>query len=308
MTVPSAVIFTEQAFLQIGLESARYDNWDQCQNNTNTGRFKKQYGVTARTCADLWSMLRSQPVGDVCRLEIDAKPIHLLVACRWLFTYDSEDRIGSFFGIKSQKTIAKWVRHYVCKIASLLPKKTGTLDENNKGLVFLMTIDGTHCPIWEPRPWSKDNSSHKFGKKPGVNYELGISLYEPKLIWLYGPTQPGKLTDLMVFQESLKFKLPAGTKVIGDGIFSAVSERDYISTKNDLDPRSLRQFKNRALARHETFNQRIKCFEVLTKPYRHNRRIAGDPAIPHGVAFRSVCVLVMFQIENFSTRLFDAFP
>jgi hypothetical protein len=35
-----------------------------------------------------------------------------------------------FFGIKSQATVAKPVFHYVCKIALLLPKTTGTLDEN----------------------------------------------------------------------------------------------------------------------------------------------------------------------------------
>jgi hypothetical protein len=44
---------------------------------------------------------------------------------------------------------------------------------------------------------------------------------------------------LVDFLESLKFKLPAGAKVIGDHIYLAVSEGDYISTKNDLDLRDL---------------------------------------------------------------------
>ena len=125
------------------------------------------------------------------------------------------------------------------------------------------------------------------------------------LIWVYGPTQPGKKTDLMVVQEKLKGELPAGTKVIADGIYA--SEPDYCS-KNDLDSKEVRKFKNRVLARHENFNQWLKCYKILTDKYRHGRKIANKPELPHGDAFCCVCLIVMVQIKNGSTYLLDPYP
>ena len=181
-----------------------------------------------------------------------------------------------------------------------------TLEENDKVFIFLMSIDGTRCPIWEPKPWSKVNSSYKLGKTPGVNYELGISLYEPKLIWLHGPTQPGAMNDLTVFQDKLKWELPQGRKVIADQIYAP--KTDYCSTRNDFDPKHLIQLKYQACARHETFNQSLKCFACLDKePYRHGQKMKGDePHLPHGVTFRACCLLVQVQLNNGSTPLFDA--
>ena len=93
---------------------------------------------------------------------------------------------------------------------------------------------------------------------------------------------------------------------IGDSIYAG--ETDYCSTKNDLDSKEVRQFKERALARHENFNQRLKCYKILTDKYRHGRTIKEAPKLPHGFAFRAVCLLVMFQLENGSTRLLDPYP
>jgi hypothetical protein len=225
---------------------------------------------------------------------------------RFLTKYETEDDLSTFFDIKLDKTVGKWTKHYTTKIAKLLPNLTGTLEENDTGLVFLMTIDGTHCPVWEPCPFSKRNASHKFGMNPGFNYEIGLSLFEPKLIWVYGPTQPGKLTDLMVFQVELKQKLPTGKRILGDGIYK--SEAEHISMKNDLGSKEVQQYKDRALARHESFNNWLKRCNILSHAYRHDRKLKNDPALPHGVAFRAVCVVVQTQINNGSTWLFDPYP
>ena len=131
----------------------------------------------------------------------------------------------------------------------------GTLEENDERFIYFISVDGTHCPMNEPRPFSSEWSSYKFGGKPAANYELGILIHKPKLVWVYGPTKPGKYNDLMVFRQKLLHelvnKLP-GRKAIADSIYAA--EEDVVSTKNDLDPTEIRHFKNRVASRHEIFN------------------------------------------------------
>jgi len=178
----------------------------------------------------------------------------------------------------------------------------GTLQDNDDGLVFMLSVDGTHCPIEEPRPFSTEWSSHKFGGKPAVNYELGILIHKPKLVWVNGPTRPGKHNDLAVFRQKLKqalSALPGTKKAIGDSGYRG--EPELISTRNGLDSKEVTQFKDRTLARHENFNQRLKCFACLCQPFRHG-------VDNHGYAFKACCVLVMYEVETGGTSFSDAYP
>jgi DDE superfamily endonuclease len=177
----------------------------------------------------------------------------------------------------------------------------GKLSDHDDGLIFMLTIDGVHCPIEEPRPFSTANSSHKFGGNPGVNYEVGLQINQPKLIWVHGPTQPGRYNDISVFRLKLKGEMEdqvPGRKAIGDKGYRG--EPELISTKNEFDPAELAEFKDRAMARHETFNQRLKCYKCLATMWRHKK-------IPHEHAFRAVCAIVVYQIQSGGTTLFDAY-
>ena len=174
-----------------------------------------------------------------------------------------------------------------------------SLDELDEGFIFMLSLDGTHCPIWEPRPFWKGWSSHKLGGSAGVNYEIALLLHKPILAWVKGPLPPGKFPDISVFRMELKGKLPAGKRIVGDDGYKG--EPEYISTRNDLDPPELIVFKERVMARHETFNQRLKTFECLTTPFRHG-------VDNHKVAFEAVCAITMYEIENGGTTLFDPYP
>ena len=78
----------------------------------------------------------------------------------------------------------------------------------------------------------------------------------------FRPTLPGKVNNLAVFCESLKHKIPDGKHVIGnEGYYRG--EPEYISTKNNFDPRSMAEFKECVLACHKSFNQRLKTFNCL---------------------------------------------
>lgn len=161
----------------------------------------------------------------------------------------------------------------------------------------MLTVDGTHCPQEEPRPFSTKWSSHKLGGSAGLNYEIGLLLHKPQVAWVYGPTPPGQFNDLTVFRQKLKAEIPPGKKVIADRGY--IGEPDVISTQNDFDPIELAEFKWRALARHESFNQRLKNFACLTTKFRHGKE-------NHKIAFEAICAIVSYEMEN-GDALFDPY-
>jgi hypothetical protein len=154
-------------------------------------------------------------------------------------------------------------------------------------------VDGVHCRINEPKhPTMSKNPayySHKF-ESAGLNYELGISVFENKLVWMKGPFKAGT-PDITVFREKgLMDKIPVGKKVIADKGYRGEKERTT-SVPNSHDSKELGKFKSRARARHETFNGRIKNFLCLDVRFRHGVK-------NHRSVFEAICVIVQYQLEN----------
>jgi hypothetical protein len=94
-------------------------------------------------------------------------------------------------------------------------------------------LDGVPCCIEEPRhpTKSKDLSfhSHKF-KTAGVDYKLGLSVFDNKLAWINGPMKASR-HDITVFcRAGLQAMIPDGHQIIGDSGYSG--EPLVISTPN----------------------------------------------------------------------------
>jgi hypothetical protein len=148
--------------------------------------------------------------------------------------------------------------------------------------------------------------SHKFNGA-GVSYELGIAIYSSRLVWIAGPF-PASSHDLTIFRggkpnepkdpNALIFKIPQGKKGIGDSAYSAeAGENGKMTVSCDEDPIDLKKFKARAKARHETFNGRLKAFQVLDIPFRHHQLL-------HVSVFEAACVAVQYDLDN-GYPLFD---
>ena len=71
--------------------------------------------------------------------------------------------------------------------------------ENDDGLEIGMTIDGIHCEMTEPRPFSTSHASHKKGGEPCLDCELGVLTHKDKLAWINGPF-PSATHDRAVFR------------------------------------------------------------------------------------------------------------
>ena len=195
----------------------------------------------------------------------------------------------------------KWIR----RLEALLPHKIKwlpTLDDPN-GAVFIISVDGTDCKTWERRnhptlPYDPATYSQKF-KHGGVKYEIGVAVYENQIVWVSDASDAGR-NDITIFREDgLLHRIPQGKMAVGDRGYetSIAAEMDRIAFKRDEDPLELRKFKARVMCRHETVNSRIKNFHVASGFFRHGKE-------KHQSAFKAVCVLVQYQIDN-GAYLFD---
>jgi DDE superfamily endonuclease len=152
------------------------------------------------------------------------------------------------------------------------------------------TIDGTHCQIYEPR---KDAGtkwfSYKF-KGPGLAYELVVSVHTQKLIWIGGPYEAAT-NDIQMARKpgGILEMIPEGLKRIGDKGYRGEPEK--ISTNNPHDSTNVKIYKGRARARHETYNKRIKDYQIIRQQFRNNLS-------KHKIAFEAVCVLIQYTIDN----------
>jgi hypothetical protein len=164
--------------------------------------------------------------------------------------------------------------------------------------MFCGSIDGTHCLIEEPRKFPDSKwYSHKF-HGPGLTYQIVLSLHESKVLSIIGPYPAGN-SDLTVYRmrDGIKHMIPHGSRLIGDRGY--VGEPETISTPNDHDTLRAAQFKGRARSRHETFNGRLKDFNILDQAYRHTGRqaIVLDDYEDHKQIFESVCILVQYDLQ-----------
>lgn len=295
-----------QAFMNLGLSLFfSEDRIGRARDETNIERFRQTFGVDPPVVAFVWSDLMKYDISveGANLLPLPAnkrKPVYFLMALYTLKKYPTESDRESRFDV-SATTAREWTRYYLERIQALqVVKITWPSDEELGNDTWVMTVDGTHCWINEPQhpEWSIDTTfwSHKYAKA-GVNYEIGISLNESRIIWMNGPFKAGT-PDVKIFAtQGLKERLLAvGRKAIGDKGYKG--HQEVISTYNSHDSRPVTKFKSRALKRHEYFNNMLKRYECLQGRFRHNQETFAT-------MFESICVLCQYQMELTNDKLYD---
>jgi hypothetical protein len=287
-------ILTGDEFLYIGLKLVGYKRRRirRCKKSTNVERFVEHYGSIPTICAIIWEDLQTTEVEEARVPVEDLNVQFFLMAMHHLKRYPTEGEREAIFDISK-----KWGRNkvwfFVEKVQALKAQKIVWPEDNFGDDIWAITVDGTHCWIREPQhpTWSQDPEwySHKYNKA-GVNYELGISISENRLVWMNGPYKAGS-NDVSTFtKKGLKKKLRnTGKKAIGDGGYSGHPKQ--ISTPNSHDSKAVFKFKSRALKRHEKFNGLTKNFDCLSGRFRHSVDRFKN-------CFEAVCVIAQYQIEN----------
>jgi hypothetical protein len=287
-------IYTLEEILLSGLRLIGFTEGriSRAKPTTNIERFKAHFGSIPTVVALLWQDLQVTEIKKARVPPSKRNFSHFLMALHHLKRYPTELEREAIFDI-SLSYGRFWVWYFVEKMQALKEEKIKWPDGNGGDDIWILSVDGTHCWIHEPQhpTWSMDSDyySHKYAKA-GMNYELGISLTDSKLIWMNGPF-PAGLNDITIFtKKGLKQKLKScGKLAIGDGGYNGHPEE--ISSTNAHDSKEVKRFKSRALKRHERFNGYTKAFDCLSGRFRHSTdRFAN--------CFEAVCVICQYQVEN----------
>jgi hypothetical protein len=79
-----------------------------------------------------------------------------------------------------------------------------------------------------------------------LKYEIALSIFEAKCVWISGPHRGGK-DDMTIFQEGLKGKIQPGKKAIADrGYERQHADEQMLAQPNAVDSKRLNNFKSRA--------------------------------------------------------------
>lgn len=328
-----ALIYSSNEILKRGLELVWVDAKRQgrSQRATNVERFKTEYGADPAVYAQIWEDLQTT---SIAAAKIDPRTCNIdqfFIALYFLKRYPGELQQSNTFG-RARNTIRKWRWYFVDRISALVAAKitwpeewtkdnpapvgitvvhspllgpsaaadaTAAEEVAVKGLPLkpIITVDGVHFQRNEPTHgrYSKNPQyySHKFHRS-AVNYEIGIHLFESRVVHIRGPI-PASKNDIGIFRQELLGKIPDGHLAIGDKGY--LGEPDVMMTPNSHDTEEVRKFKGRARARHETFNKKLKRFECLDKRFIHKEG-------PQATCFEAVLVICQYDMEM-GSPLFD---
>jgi len=296
------IIYTPDEIMAMGFELAGFDRHRQkVKRKTNLDRFRGAYGSAPVVVACIWEGLltTSNPEARIdCKA---AKHIdRFLLALHFLKVYPTERREAGIFGV-DKTTTWSWHWYFIEKIQALKKEKIVWPEEWTNGgddiPTFLYSVDGTHCCINEPKHLTESKNPKFYSPKhhkAAVNYEVALSLWEPRVIHLEGPMK-AMVHNVTTFRKELKEKTPAGKRGIGNKGYRG--ERGVISTPSSHDTAKVRRFKSCARARQETFNAQIKFFGCLAQRFRHGIE-------KHQQCSEAICMIVQYQMEN-GSPVFD---
>ncbi|KAG7365076.1 DDE superfamily endonuclease [Nitzschia inconspicua] len=251
----------QQPCKQEGLDSVGFlGRQASVSNEENLRRFRSFFGVGPAAAATvLFDLNRKE------RVTID----HFLLAIYWLKTYQTETVMSRWWNM-AEPTIRKHIWR-VAELKQSLKEEKVVFGDFKNDPIFIISVDGVHCRTFEARkkPTGKVYSHKSHG--PGLAYELGIAVYESRLVWINGPFD-ASVHDIMMFRNpddpdsSLKETIPDGKRAIADNGYRG-ERQSKTAPPNRLDSQ-LKDLKNRARARHEAFNGRIKSFFILSSTFR----------------------------------------
>jgi hypothetical protein len=288
MDIPPVDTILTLGLLQVGFTQRRLD---RTVEKTKQDRFVAAFGVSPLTVHALLHDLATTAV--VAARIHNPKLLHLSMALYWLKNNMTHSTMAGIFDC-DEKTVRKYVWLYVTAIQAMKQEKIiWPWDTNPTDTIIMLSVDGVHCRIQEPRQFPDGRwYSHKF-HKAALAYELGISMEESRLVWIKGPYKAAT-HDVTILRRpnGLKEKMETnhpGKRILADRGYSG--EPALCAMRNRFDTVEVRDFKRRGRARHESFNGRIKWFRVLSEVFPVNIR-------KHKPVFEACCVLMQYEMEN----------
>jgi hypothetical protein len=297
----SITLFTADEIMQRGLLLVGYKLKQTVQRSTKVKWFRENFGSVPIVYAEVLEDLQMAPNLEdrLVVTDPDKDLRHFLHGIFFLRKYPTESDGSPRFDMSDRTARdSKWA--LVKKLQALKDKKIVWPEEwtaEGDIPVFLVSVDGIHCRVFEPShgSWSKNPAyySHKF-RQSALAYEVALSVFQNKCVSLNGP-YPASTSDGTIFKNGIRDKIPVGRRAIVDNGYKG--EEPKYSKPNPLDSEGLRRFKGRVRSRQECFNSRLKAFQCLKQDFRHGEE-------KHKMCFEAVAVICQYQLEN-GSPLFD---
>ena len=285
-------MFSEAEFESLALQLAGFSNEtiEKSSKATNANRFKDFCYAGGSTLNSIFEDIQHPNLGEN-RVK-NPSPVDLIHALYFLKKYPTAHEFAGRCGNGTEKTVINRAWKYIRAFQALKRKKIRWIfDQEGYDEYFLLTVDGVHCRIWEPRTRPSSGWFSKKYNKAGLTYELGVAVYHNQIVWVNGPFPAGQ-NDIKVFRKGLKDKIPDGCCAIGDEGYRG--EPSKVATKNEFNSDELKRFQSRARARHETVNSRLKAFGILAQPFRCKSIMMEK----HKAAMEACLVIVQYELEN----------
>jgi hypothetical protein len=296
-----ASILTADDILNYGLRYVGFgEERQKVVEKSSIDRFKAHYGPEPRTVKDLMS--------DLCTKFPDTELKELLMGLNWLKLYDIEHVLAGRWNYdesvcrekckKTTRRIESFREKLIVFDASMFRPEE----------IHIITVDGVNFITQEFRldPSTKwfDHKSHSCGLK----YEIAISVWQSRCVWINGPYPAGLRHDRALFcgamtmdnpkstwdRDALLWKIPEGKKAIADSAYEGFPEK--VTVKRPGHSAQVFTFLDRAQNRHESYNGRLQNYSILTHRFRHGTNTEEKMNL-HKMAVGAVAVIVEYDMK-----------
>lgn len=234
-------------------------------------------------CSFMFTRIRLHPA-----IPDKYEPKHLLWTLYFLLTYATERRLCCILRA-DRKTIRKYTWPTITAISSLAQRYIRWENRllGDSGRAAKVTVDGTDFETVEYVPFNPARRSHKLNR-PGLRYEVAISIATCYIVHINGPFLCGEWPDLRIARRWLHSRLGQNEYYLADSGYRCGNGPAI--TRNALPPHRRPTFDG-LMARHETINRRFKEFAILGNKYRHEEE-------KHGEIFRCIAVLIQIDLSH----------
>jgi hypothetical protein len=284
--------------LQKGLECLHIPICSQTSKAKKELEFHKHYGSWPLEVANLWYDLTTTDIVGALMTEKEKSEsgfLMFMMAHFFLWSYPKNShQLASRFHICERYSRGKDFWHWIGRIAAMKAKKI--VWNSSSAEIFLVTIDGTDFRIWERKhptlPRDNGQCSRKFNHG-AVKYQIAVSVKDSKCVGIYGPNRGGYHDMTQLHDSGFLDKVAVGKLAIVDRVYKSKipEEKAKLTLPNPMDSKEVNNFKSRARLRQETFNGRLKNFQILSETFTHGIE-------KHKLAFEAVVVIVQYQMDN----------
>lgn len=269
--------------------------------------FHSLYGSPSKVLTEQWNALclSSDPDIKLTVNEMSARGFRGFMMAHFFLWQNPKNAFtfGSRFGVCERLARGHPIWKWITKLAALAKQViiwSNDLDAVNTAKRIL-SVDGVDFRTWEQKHERYNMDTKDCSKKfnhAAAKYEIALHAYKSQVVWVSGPHRGGK-HDLEIFREGLKKKVKKWKQLHADRGYrsSEPDEKDIFSIPCNTDSKENHEYKSRARLRHETFNRRLKCFNILDDTFKYSRD-------KHQKCVLAIVGTVQFQMNN-GHPLFD---